>query len=204
MFPAVRLGFLPLLLLLAGAQPVAAQTPTLFPPMQSPAVSADLFLSTAQQQPATPTPPVSPTTDPKLPVDLNRIKTGVMRTAPIIFVDKDTLRIYVNTVAPTPKFTDMILGFNLFNGPVPYAGMTHQDFLQSTRPKDMYSAGGFGVKDMLRFAALSYVEGKAFELLRKGALALRQAKTEAERKEVQSRIEKELAALQGAIKSDIK
>ncbi len=52
----------------------------------------------------------------------------------------------------------------------------------------------------MKLAALSHVEGKAFELLRKGALALRQAKTEAEKKAIQAQIEKELAALRGDIR----
>jgi predicted RecA/RadA family phage recombinase len=92
---------------------------------------------------------------------------------------------------------DIVGDFNLRTGLVPHSGMTHQEFVQSTRPKDMYSSAGFGVGDVLRFALLSYTEGKAFELMRKAALALRHAKTEAEKKAIQARIEKELAALRG-------
>ena len=118
----------------------------------------------------------------------------------ITLIDRDTMRIYVNTVAPFPKFTDIVGTFDLRNGAVPGAGMTHQDFLQMSRPKDMYSSAGFTVGDVMRFAALGYLEGKAFELLRKGAVAMRDAKTDAERKAIQARIERELAALRGDIK----
>lgn len=177
MFFATRRGLLPLLLLLtAGAQSLAAQTPAQSPPVQTPA---------------------APAGSPSLPVDLNRIRTGVYAKAPVIFMDSDTLRIYVNTVAPSPKFSDMVGSFDLFRGPVPHSGMTHQEMVQMTRPKDMYSAGGLTVGDMFRFAALTFIEGKAFELMRKAALAMRNAKTEAEKKEIQARIERELLALKG-------
>ena len=176
---AIRRGLLPLLLLLqVGAQSVAAQTPAQSPPVQTPAA------------PAASTPPA-------LPVDLNRIRAGVYAKAPVILMDHDTMRIYVTTVAPSPKFTDMVGSFDLFKGPVPHSGMTHQEMVQMTRPKDMYSAGGLSVGDMVRFAALTFVEGKAFELMRKAALAMRNAKTEAEKKEIQARIEQELKALRG-------
>lgn len=175
MFPVARLGFLPLLLLLAGARSVTAQTPAQSPPVQSPAASAAF----------------------SVPVDLEKIKTGVLTPKTLRLMDDETMRIYVSTVAPFPKFKDIVGDFDLFKGPVPHSGMTHNEFVQSTRPKDMYSSAGFSVGDVLRMALLSYTEGKAFELLRKGALALRDAKTEAERKAIQARIEKELAALKG-------
>lgn len=179
MVPATRLFRLSLLLLLlngAEVQQAAAQTPTLSPPVQSPAVPAGSSL---------------------IPSDLAKIKDAVLAQPSLSLVDKSTLRFVVNTTAPFPKFTDIVGTFDLHHGPVPSAGMTHQEFVQSTRPKDMYSSAGFTVSDVLKMAALTYIEGKAFELLRKGALALREAKTEAERKEIQARIERELAALRG-------
>ncbi len=177
MFSAARLGYLPLLLL-AGARPVAAQTPTQSPPVQSPAASAGY----------------------NVPVDLDKIKTGVLIPKTLTLMDADTMRIYVSTVAPFPKFKDIVGGFDLFNGAVPGAGMTHREFVESTRPNKMYSSVGVSVGEMAKAAALMFAQSKAFDLLRKGALALREAKTDAERKEIQARIEKELAALKGDIK----
>ena len=115
-------------------------------------------------------------------------------------VDAGTMRIYVETVARFPTFTDIVGNFDLRKGPVMHAGMTHSEFVQSTRPKELYSSAGFDYRDVIRFAAIAYVENKAFDLLRKGALALRHAKTEAERKAIQARIERELAALKGEVK----
>ena len=181
MVPAARLGCLPLLLLLAGGQLNAAQTPVPSPPVQSPAAPAGHSA-------------------PQLPVDLAKIRKGVLTPRSVALVDKNVLRIYVNTVALFPTFTDIVGDFDLFKGAVPYSGMTHREFVQSTRPKDMYSSAGFTTSDVLKFALLGYVEGKAFELMRKGALRLRDAKTEAERKAIRAQIEKELAALRGEIK----
>lgn len=185
MVPATRLGFLPLLLLLAGGQLRAAQTPAQSPPVQTPAAPAGL-----SQQPA------KPTTDPDLPSDLAKIRERVLTQKTFTLLDRDAMRFYVSTVAPFPKFTDIVGDFNLRVGGVPHSGMTHSEFVQSTRPKEMYSSAGFTVSDMAKLAFLSYTEGKAFELLRKGALALREARTEAERKAIQARIERELKALQ--------
>lgn len=175
MISVARLGSLPLLLLLAGAQSVTAQTPSQSPPVQSPAAPAGYAI----------------------PVDLEKIKNSVMTPRTLTLMDNETMRIYVNTVAPFPKFTDIVGNFDLFSGPVPGAGMTHREFVESTRPNKLYSSVGVSVGDMAKALGLMYVQSKAFELLRKGALALRDAKTEAERKAIQARIEKELAALKG-------
>jgi hypothetical protein len=91
----------------------------------------------------------------------------------------------------------MVGSFDLFNGPVPHSGMTHQEFVQSTRPKNLFSSAGFTPGDVLRWGALGYVESKGIELLRKGIQEISEAKTEAERKQIRARIERELAALRG-------
>lgn len=184
MVPAMRLGFLPLLLLLAGNQRLAAAMPAQSPPAQSPAVPA------GSQQ--TTTPPTA-----ALPSDLARIRERAMTQKNFTLFDKDAMRIYVDTVAPFPKFMDIVGDFNLRVGGVPGAGVTHKEFVESTRPKEMYSSAGFSIDQMARLAAFTYAEGKVFELLRKGALAWRTAKSDAERKAIQLQIERELAALKG-------
>jgi len=187
MVPAMRLGFLPLLLLLAGNQRLAAEMPAQSPPAQSPAVPA------GSQQTTTSTT--------ELPSDLARIRERAMTQKNFTLFDKDAMRIYVETVAPFPKFMDIVGDFNLRTGGVPGAGVTHKEFVESTRPKEMYSSAGFSIDQMARLAAFTYAEGKVFELLRKGALAWRKAKTDADRRAIQLQIERELAALKsGAIK----
>ena len=119
----------------------------------------------------------------------------------LTLIGAETMRFYVTTVAPFPKFSDIVGSFDLFSGQVPNAGMTHREFVQSTRPKAMYSSVGLTVGDAAKAMALNFAATRAFELLRKGALWLREAKTDAERKAVQARIERELEALKaGSIK----
>lgn len=145
------------------------------------------------------TAPPQTQTPPQLPVDLNKIKTAVNTPPALILTDKSGFRFYSETVRPAPKFSDMVGSFDLFNGPTPHAGMTHREFVQSTRPKDMYSAAGFTPGDVIRWGLLGYIEQKGFELLKKGFQELKEAKTEAERKQIRALIEKELAALRGEI-----
>lgn len=136
---------------------------------------------------------------PQLPVDLNKIKEAVSTPPKLDLVDRNPFRFYSETVRRAPKFSDMVGSFDLFNGPTPHSGMTHREFVQSTRPQNMYSSAGFTPGDVIRWGLLGFVERKGFELLRKGLLELKEAKTEAERKQIRLLIEKELAALRGEI-----
>lgn len=151
----------------------------------------------AQASASSQTPPPAAAATPQLPIDLNKVKEAVNTPTKLNLVDKNPFRFYTTTVSPKPKFSDMVGDFDLFNGPVPHSGMTHQEFVQSTRPKDLYSSAGITPGDLIRFGLLSYTEGKAFELLKKGWKEISEAKTEAERKQIRARIERELAALRG-------
>lgn len=138
------------------------------------------------------TPPEPP---PQLPVDLNKVRMAVTMKPKLNLEEK--FRFYSETERPAPKFSDMVGSFDLFNGPTPHAGMTHREFVQSTRPKDMYSSAGFTPGDVIRWGLLSYAEMKGWELIKKGLKELNEAKTEAERKQIRLQIERELAALRG-------
>ena len=175
MFPAAAL-FLRLLLLIPGAeQQTAAQTTA--PP---------------------PTPPAeAQASQPQLPINFSKIKVALSAPSTLKLTDNNPFRFYSETVKPTPKFSDIVGDFDLFNGPVPHSGMTHQEFVQSTRPKDMYSSAGFTPGDVIRWGLLTYGEGKAFELIRKGLKELADARTEEERRKIRARIDRELAALRG-------
>lgn len=154
-----------------GARPAAAQTPLAPPPAQTSAT---------------------------LPTDLNKIKDAVKSTGSFLsLLDKDPLRIYVDTKSTFPTFTDLVSGFDLKNGPTPYAGVTHQEIIEQSRPKKLYASPGVTLSEGLKAALLMYTQGKAFELLQAGMRELRDARTEAERKVIMARMEKELAALKG-------
>jgi hypothetical protein len=138
-------------------------------------------------------------TPPQLPINFTKVKTAVNTVPKLVLKDPNPYRFYSETVRRAPKFSDMVGSFDLFNGPVPGAGMTHREFVQSTRPKEMYSSAGFTPKDVISWGLLTIVERKGFELLRYGLKQLAEAKTEAERKQIRLLIEKELAALRGEI-----
>lgn len=142
-------------------------------------------------------PPQTPQTPPQLPINFTKVKKAVNTPPTLVLVDKNPFRFYSETVRRAPKFSDMVGSFDLFNGPVPHSGMTHREFVQSTRPKDMYSSAGFTPGDVIRWGLLTLVEQKGFELLKFSLKELAEARTEAERKQIRLRIERELAALRG-------
>jgi hypothetical protein len=180
MFSAATITLRLLLLGLPGAVDLQAAAGA---PPQQPAKP-----ESAQTKPA---PPV------ELPSDLGKIKDAVSAPSSLNLVDKNPFRFYVKTVAPSPKFSEMLGDFDVFNGPVPYSGMTHRDFLELTRPTTLKAGGSFPPGDLLKWTLLTYVQRKGFEILADAYKELKEAKTEAERKQIRARIEKELAALRG-------
>lgn len=171
-----------LLLLHVGAGSAAAQTPPSSPPAQSPA-------SAGASVPQTPV---------ELPTDLGKIKDAVKSQGTFLsLLDKNPLRIYVETKSTFPTFTDLVGGFDLRNGPTPFAAVTHQEIVEQSRPNKLYASVGITLTEGLKAAVLMYTQGKAFELLKAGMREIREAKTEAERKAIMARMEKELAALKG-------
>lgn len=134
-----------------------------------------------------------------LPVSLDRIKQGLAAesTLKVELPIRDDIPRYYVEVNATPDFEVFLEGFDLRFGPVPGAGMTHQEFLQLVTPKDLYSQAGFSALEILTanlgFAAAMYLATKAFN-------ALLQANSERERQEIRRQIQRELAELQTANK----
>jgi len=135
--------------------------------------------------------------DPGLPVSLDRIRKGLTSESKLkleLPVRDDIPRYYMEVTA-TPDFKAFLEDFDLNFGPVPGAGMTHQEFMQMVTPKDLYSQAGFGGLEILTanlgFAAIMYLANKAFN-------AMRQAKDERELQQIREQIQRELAELQKA------
>jgi len=133
----------------------------------------------------------------ELPVSLARIRKGLSNETPLklgVPIREDIPRYYMEVKA-TPDFNVFLQGFDLKYGPVPGAGMTHQEFMQMVTPKDLYSQAGFGGLEVLTanlsFAAIMYLATKAFN-------AMREAKTEREVQRIREQIQRELAELQKA------
>ena len=85
------------------------------------------------------------------------------------------LRIYVETKSTFPTFTELVSGFDLKNGPTPYAAVTHQEIVEQSRPKKLNASVGVTLTEGLKAAVLMYTQGKAFELLQAGMRELRDA-----------------------------
>lgn len=139
------------------------------------------------------------TPPPALTFDLGRIRSALTDPAPATGQPKINLRdgrpiFFAETVEPQPLFEKFTAGFNLRSGPVPGAGMTHQEFLQMVTPKNLYSSGGIRAIEQLEWGITNYIASWTIKKLYK---ELDEARTEWRRKEIQKQIDRELAALKG-------
>ena len=169
-----------ILLLLIGdgewLSPASAQTvpPPVSPPPTPPATAQD--------------PP------PTLPVDLERIKGGL--TTPVrVRIDDGKIRFYAETVAHVgPTFKELTVNFDLRNGPVPGAGMTHSEFLSMVTPKDLYGSGGIKPLEILEWGLVNHVGWWAIRKLYK---ELNETLDDRRKEQIRKQIDRELAALRG-------
>ena len=125
-------------------------------------------LSTAQSQPppAKPSSPKPVTETPKagavavdpgeLPVSLDRIQRALAKTPRLQFdtENRPVFRLQVFGEKPT---IEEILGADFGSGPVPYASMSHQEFLNLVTPKDAQGYAAFTNKEGATVAATSFL-----------------------------------------------
>jgi hypothetical protein len=131
---------------------------------------------------------------PALSVDLDRIKQRL--SIPVrVRIDDGRVRFYAEVTAPKgPTFKELTVNFDLRNGPVPGAGMTHQEFLGIVTPKlRYYSSVGEGLK------ALAWGVGAqaAWWAINKLYIELKETKDERRAKQIRDQIDREIAALRG-------
>jgi len=124
-----------------------AQVPAVTP---APAGSA-----TAATPPADTAPPAPPVTvDPDaLPISLARIQKAVTKPQAINLTENRNVY-RVEVFGDNPSITD-ILGPDFLRGPIPYAGMTHQEFLNMVTPKDVQGYAAFSNTQGMVVAATS-------------------------------------------------
>ena len=159
---------LPLLVLVLVAQ---AQQPS-SPPPQSPSASA------TSQHPAAP----SSTTD-DLPVSLDRIQRALEGPPPIKLQEEHPV-FRVEVYGKKPTLEDL-LGEKFWLGPTPYGGMTHQEFMQMSTPKELQPYAGFTGGYLVAESALTIAEQWALkEAIHKYQTAHEEHAREAARKEV--------------------
>ena len=123
--------------------------------------SVSLFV-TAQAQPPQPKPADKPPAntakvDPAdLPVSLDRIQRALAKT-PILKFDQEQKPVFRVQVFGEKPTIEEILGEDFGKGPVPYGGMTHQEFLAMVTPKDVQGYAAFSNKEGAVVAATSFL-----------------------------------------------
>jgi hypothetical protein len=95
----------------------------------------------------------APAQDVELPVSLARIQKAISRP-PAITTQSDRPVFRVEVFARKPTVED-ILGPDYLKGPVPYGGMTHQEFLNMITPAEYRGYSMFSNKEGLAVAATS-------------------------------------------------
>ena len=110
-------------------------------PLQNPPATASTAQTTDQQ--AAQAPKVKAE---DLPVDIGRIQRALANT-PMLRFDKDNRPVFRVQVFGEKPTIDDILGPDWAKGPVPYGGMTHQEFLDMVTPKDVQGYAAFSNKE---------------------------------------------------------
>ena len=144
----------------------------------------------AQQQ-QTP-PPAAAAPAQQLPVDMAKIREA-LRQDPKLRLNTDELRFYVDIIGRIPTFEEIVGDFDLRNGRVPGAPMTHDEFLSMVTPKDLNSTTGISAMETLGVALTSW---GMISLVKKAYEQYKKAATERERRAIQEQIERELRELQ--------
>jgi len=121
--------------------------------------------------------------DEDLPVSLDRIRRALARPPALDLRGKPVFRVEVFGRKPT---IEDILGPDFLKGPVPYGGMTHQEFLNMVTPKDVQGYAAFTNKEGMTVAATSLALQWALQkAIHKFEQARNEREKEAARKEVQ-------------------
>jgi hypothetical protein len=157
---------------------LAAQTP---PPQSKP----------SEQKPQAETSKVDPA---DLPVSLDRIQRALAKTPKLQFdtEQKPVFRVQVFGEKPT---IEEILGEDFGKGPVPYGGMTHQEFLTMVTPKDFQGYAGLSNKEGATLAATSFLLQWT---LQKALVKYRETRDEREREAARKEVLDALNALEQA------
>lgn len=109
--------------------------------------------SSAQQKPPAETVKIDPAA---LPVSLDRIQKALSKT-PILRFDRNNKPIFrVQVFGEKPTIED-ILGPDFAKGPVPYGGMTHQEFLNLVTPEEFKGYAGYTNEEGMQLAATSFL-----------------------------------------------
>jgi hypothetical protein len=150
--------------------------------------------STPDSQPPAANGSATPTVDPDLlPIDLDKIQRAIRRP-PAIKLDNERAVFRMEIFGRKPTIED-ILGRDFLRGPVPYGGMTHQEFLNMVTPKDVQGYAAFDNKQAFTVAATSLALQWA---LQKAIQKYQDAKEDRARAAAKKEVEDALAELRRA------
>jgi hypothetical protein len=91
-----------------------------------------------------------------LPVSLDRIQRALAKTPMLKFDEQEKPIFRVQVFGDKPTIEE-ILGADFGKGPVPYGGMTHQEFLDLVTPKDVQGYAAFSNREGAAVAATSFL-----------------------------------------------
>lgn len=145
----------------------------------------------AAQKPSTPS-----TTSADLPVSLERIQRALASPPPVEFKEQHPVfRIEIYGRQPT---IEDLLGEKFWVGPVSYGGMTHQQFMEMSTPREMQPYAGFTGKYLVAETALTLAEQWA---LKSAIHKFKDAKSNHERDAARKEVLEALAELEKARKA---
>jgi hypothetical protein len=128
-----------------------------------------------------------------LPISLDRIQRALSRPTTIrLSGARQVFRVEVFGQKPT---IEDILGPDYLKGPVPYAGMTHQEFLDMVTPKDVQGYAAFSNRAGIGVAATSIALQWA---LQKAIDTFKEAKDARAREAARNEVQEALDALMRA------
>src|SRR5262249_10346275 len=151
-------------------------------------VACALLAIGAQQTASTPQQPVSaavqePSTSTDLPVSLARIQRALAAPPPVDFKEQHPV-FRVEVYGRKPTIEDL-LGEKFWIGPVPYGGMTHEEFMTMSTPRELQPYAGFTGKYLVAQTALTFAEQWALkQAIRRFKNATSDHERDAARKEV--------------------
>jgi hypothetical protein len=158
------------------------------------------LLLSAQQAPLVGAPPSVPSTaqaqgTPDLPVSLDRIQRALEGPPPIKLQEEHPV-FRVEVFGKKPTLEDL-LGEKFWVGATPYGGMTHQEFMQMSTPKELQPYAGFTGKYLVAETALTLAEQWA---LKQAIHHYQTAREDRERSAARKEVLDALAALEKARK----
>lgn len=131
-----------------------------------------------------------------LPVSLDRIERALASPPPVELKEQHPV-FRVEIYGRKPTLED-ILGEKFWVGPIPYAGMTHQEFMAMNTPKQLQPYAVFSGKYLASAAALTLAEQWA---LKQAIHKFREARTTHEREAARKEVLDSLAELEKARKA---